>query len=238
MDLIGRERVGDFVAENADETSPGDALFFAQGGAYVRQQQKSVRDAALAKLAGVNHPARGGAREPDCRRDLNHVFAGVAEEHFELEFFGGSAEIAGGVEFEEPLGGGIDEAQASGLIEGKNGRVEFGDDAAEEGGGLKRAETLGLVHVGEGIDFDGEVAEGVVDSGSAGAEGVVLFAQRSDYVGEGLERADDLIHEGRDGSNSTSATRMRMLAMAVAERCSMMSSAASRPRMGAQSSAP
>ena len=110
-----------------------------------------------------------------------------------------SSEVAGSVDFEEALGGRIDETKVSGLIESEDGRVELGDDPAEERGGLERAEALRLMHVGECVDFDGEIAEGIIAAGSAGAKGVVLFAQGGDNVGERLQRANDLIHEGGDG---------------------------------------
>ncbi len=58
------------------------------------------------------------------------------------------------------------------------------------------ADALGLEGVGEGVDFERELAQGVVAGGAAGAEGVVLFAESGDDVGEGLDGADGFFDEG------------------------------------------
>ena len=47
----------------------------------------------------------------------------------------------------------------------------------------------------EGVDLEGEVAEGVAALGTAGAEGEVVFAQSSDDVRERLQRAHELLEE-------------------------------------------
>lgn len=64
------------MSEDADEPLPGDALLLAEGGAYVGEQQEGVWDAALAELAGVDHPA--GGRAGECvlfpARDLDDGF--------------------------------------------------------------------------------------------------------------------------------------------------------------------
>ena len=134
----------------------------------------------------------GGARE----FELDGGFAGLVEEAGEVEVGDGFAEVARGEEREDALGGGIEEAEAGVLIEGEDGGVHFGDDAAEEGDGFERADALGLEGVGEGVDFEGKLADGVVAIGAACAEGVVLFAEGGDDVGEGLDRADGFFNEG------------------------------------------
>ena len=59
MDLIGRERIVDFVANHPDQTLPCIALLLPQGDADVRQHQERVRDAALAKTRSSHHPMNG-----------------------------------------------------------------------------------------------------------------------------------------------------------------------------------
>ncbi len=74
-------------------------------------------------------------------------------------------------------------------VERKQRRVHDFEDAGEEGRGFERAYALLLQQVGEGIDFTGELAEGIARGSSAGAKRVIALAQRRNDVGEGLERA-------------------------------------------------
>lgn len=114
----------------------------------------------------------------------------------DLEVGGGFGEVARGQEGEDALGGGIEEAEAGFLVEGEDGGVHFGDDAAEEGDGFKGSDALRLEGVCEGVDFEGELTDGVFTIGAACAEGVVLFAESGDDVGEGLDGADGFFDEG------------------------------------------
>ena len=128
--------------------------------------------------------------------ELDGGFAGLVEKAGEVELGGGLAEVARGQQGEDALGGGIEEAEARVLIEGEDGGVHFGDDAAEEGDGFEGADALGLEGIGEGVDFERKLADGVVAIGAACAEGVVLFAESGDDVGEGLDGADGFFNEG------------------------------------------
>ena len=71
------------------------------------------------------------------------------------------------------------------------------EDAREKGRGLKRAHALLLEQVSKRIDLAGEFAKRIVHAGSAGAEGVITFAQGRDDVGERLERANHGFDERR-----------------------------------------
>jgi hypothetical protein len=102
----------------------------------------------------------------------------------------------GGFDGEGAFGGGIEEAQTRFLIEGEDGGVHFRDDAAEKGDSLEGSYTLGLEGVGESVDFERELADGVVAIGSSCTEGVVLFAEGGDDVGESLDGANGFFNEG------------------------------------------
>ena len=202
--LNRREGVGNFVADDADETTPGEAFFFAEGGADVGEHDERVRDAALAEGGAADHPALGlagvgaaGARKTGAGElELDGGFAGLVEKAGEVEVGDGFAEVARGEEGEDALGSGIEEAEACVLIEGEDGGVHFGDDAAEEGDSFERADALGLEGVSEGVDFEGKLADGVVAIGATRAEGVVLLAEGGNDVGEGLDGADGFFNEG------------------------------------------
>ena len=58
------------------------------------------------------------------------------------------------------------------------------------------SDTLRLKSVGEGIDFERKLANGIVAIGAARAEGVVLFAKSGHNVGEGLDGADRFFDKG------------------------------------------
>jgi hypothetical protein len=47
------------VPDDADETTPGEALFFAKGGADIGENDEGVRDATLAEGGAADHPALG-----------------------------------------------------------------------------------------------------------------------------------------------------------------------------------
>ena len=54
-----------------------------------------------------------------------------------------------------------------------------------------------LQQIGEGVDLGGQFAEGVAGACSAGAKGVVAFAQGGDDVGERLQGADQALDHAR-----------------------------------------
>ena len=51
------ERIRDFVTDDADEATPGEALFFAQCGADVGEHDKGMGDAALTESTAADDPA-------------------------------------------------------------------------------------------------------------------------------------------------------------------------------------
>jgi hypothetical protein len=192
------------VADDADEAAPGEAFFFAEGGRDIGEDDEGVRDAALAEGGAADHPALGLVGFGAARAggggagefELDGGFAGFVEEAGEIEFGSGFGEVARGQEGEDALGGGVEEAEAGFLVEGEDGGVHLSDNAAEESDGFEGANALGLEGVGKGVDFEGELADGVFAIGAAGPEGVVLFAEGGDYVGEGLDGTDGFFDEG------------------------------------------
>ena len=98
-----------------------------------------------------------------------------------------------------PLPCRIHQPQNVGLIECEYGGIELRDDAAEERGRFDSAHTLGLVHIGQRIDFKGEIAEGIIAPGAACAKRIVFFAQCGHNIGQRLQGANYLVHERGDG---------------------------------------
>ena len=62
------------MAEDADESLPGVALFFAQGPAEIGQDEQFVRQTALAKCASPHSPSSGAAGKAQRER---RVFIGI-----------------------------------------------------------------------------------------------------------------------------------------------------------------
>ena len=187
----GRERIVDFVANHPDEPLPCIALLLAQGNADVREHQQRVRDAALAKTGSSYHPVDGIAFA-----GKNHdALIGLVEHRGKLQLIGAAAQGPRRGEMEDALRGGIDKPQAMGRIKGKHRRVHGRNDAAQQCRGLQLTQTLALQHVGEFIDLQGKLSQSIQLPPPARAKGVVGFAQRGDNVGQGLKRADDLLHE-------------------------------------------
>ncbi|MGA8529289.1 MAG: hypothetical protein WB622_06210 [Acidobacteriaceae bacterium] len=192
------------MANHPDKPSPGEALFLAQGGADVGENDESVRDTTLAEAAAANHPASrllgagaaAGSGGFQLNDGLRGGLCGLTEEAGEVQIHGGLAQVPGGLEAEDAFGCGVEQAEARVLIEGKDGGVHFGDDPAQQGDSFQRGDALGLQSVGQGVDFKRKLAERVVAGSATGAEGVVLFPESGDDVGESLKGADSFFNEG------------------------------------------
>ena len=127
------------------------------------------------------------------------ALVGKLEEGVEMKVWGGAAEGFALGEMEGGGGGGVEEAEAGLGVEGEDGGGHGGEDALDEGEGVEGGRALVLEGAGEGVDFEGEVAEGVAATGSAGSKGEVVLAEGGNDVGESLEGARDPVEEGGGG---------------------------------------
>ena len=189
--LDGREGVVDLVAHDANETAPGVALLFAEGGGDLRQDDKDVGDAAHAEAGSLDHPAGSGG----AAAEGDGLLFGGKEKAVEAEVDAPAAHGLAHAEAEDALGGVVEHLDAAIAVEGEDGGLHGAHDAFGEGDGVEGAAALGLQHGGEGVDLDGEIADGVVAAAATGAEGEVVFAQGGDDVGEGLQGAGDGLHD-------------------------------------------
>jgi len=190
--LDGSERIIQLVTEDADEALPGLALFFAEGAAQVRDDEKLVRQAAFAKAAAMNFPATGFSGESD----LGNARRFATEAIGEAEFVGGAAEQFIHGDIEKTFAGTIDEAELAGAIEGENGNVNFFHDFAEKSGGLQRAEPLLAKGFAKRVDFAEDFAEHVVAICAAGANGEITFTKCGEKIRERAHGKDDAILRG------------------------------------------
>ncbi len=90
IDLIGRQRVVDLVAEDAHQPLPGLAFLFAQRAADVGEHEELVGEAALSEARAPDFPAAGAAGEGEFR----HAGRGAVEARVEPELLGRAAEQA------------------------------------------------------------------------------------------------------------------------------------------------
>ncbi len=201
--LDGGKRIVDLVAKHADEPLPGLPLLFPQRRAYIGQQQQRMGHAALAKGAAVHHPAGISAilfqldnalvrlieqaRQAQIRRRLPYVVSRQCEDVFRCR---------------------IHQAKHARRIERKDRRVDRTDNAAQQRRGLQCARALILQHVGEGIDLNRQLTEDVAGRRTARAEGIVVLTQSAHYIGQCLQRANDVfdeqtIDDERDEENDT-----------------------------------
>ena len=138
---------------------------------------------------------------------------GRAKEFFKAEFARAAAEAAGVGQAEEFESGVVDQLQSVVAVEGEQRSMHDFEDAGEQGRGLKRAHSLFLEQVGESIDLRGQFADSIGRESTAGAEGVVAFAQGRDNVGKRLQRADKSLNEcggsKREIQEQTAAKKQR-----------------------------
>ena len=91
--------------------------------------------------------------------------------------------------------GAVHQAQRMLGIEGKNGHIDFVHHAAQQRGRFDGLNALLSKNVGEGVDFQRQLAQRIVGIGFARAKGIVLFAQRTHYVRQSLQRPYDLLQQ-------------------------------------------
>ena len=74
-------------------------------------------------------------------------------------------------------------------VEGEDGHVDLRHHLAQQRAGLDRAGALPRQGVGQGVDLHQHLAQGVVAGRAPAAHGEVPLAQRSQQVGDGVQRA-------------------------------------------------
>ncbi len=160
------------MAQHADQALPGAAFFFAQGAAHIRQHDQRVRHAVLAEGAFAHHPARIGSRV----RKRDQRFVSGFEAGIEFKLGRGLAQQPRGGLLQQALAGRIHQAQDVIRIEGEQRRVNLFHHAAQQCSGFDGLDALLGENVGEGIDFQCQLAQSVVRSSSAGAKRIVFLA--------------------------------------------------------------
>src|SRR5580658_8942521 len=113
------ELVIDFVTNLPDKPLPRIAFLLAQGDAYVREHQKRVRNAPLAKTGSSHHPVNWIAftgKDHD-------ALIGLIKQFRQLQLIGTPALGSLCAEMEDVLRRGIDQPQAMFGIKGKYRRV-------------------------------------------------------------------------------------------------------------------
>ena len=106
-----------------------------------------------------------------------------------------AAEHAGGRLLQQAFSGGVHQPQRVLGIESEDRHIDLVDHAAQQRGRFDGLNALLGENVGEGVDFQRQLAERVIGIGLAGAKRVVLFAQRAHHVGQSLQRTDDLLQQ-------------------------------------------
>ena len=179
------------MAENANQSLPRAALLLTQGAAYVRQHDQRVRHAVLAEGTLAHHPARIRCRVGECdQRLIPRLEAGI---EFEL----------GGCPAKEPRCRLLQKAFARRVhqpqdvigIEGEERGIDLIHDPAKKRCGFDGLDALLGEDVGECVDLQRQLAEGVVGYSAAGPKGVILFAKRADNISQSLQWADNLIEQ-------------------------------------------
>src|SRR6185437_11726718 len=187
--LDGRERVGEFVAENANQSFPGNLLFFLQRLADIGQQQERMRCAVLAKERLAEKPAgRLGAE------GVNALISG-GQEIIEPKLSRAVTKASRQRASKQLRSSVVYQLEKVLAIESEERRMHHLKNARQQGGGLKRADALLLQKVGERIDLAGKLAQRVGRAGSPRAKRIVSFAKRRDDVGERLKRPHEAFHE-------------------------------------------
>ena len=96
---------------------------------------------------------------------------------------------------EDALRGRIDKPQEMIGIKSQYRRVHGRNDATQQSAGLKLTQTLTLQQVSEFVNLQGKLSKRIKLAPATRTKGIIRLAQRGDYVGQGLQGADDLIHE-------------------------------------------
>ena len=118
----------------------------------------------------------------------------------EPDFLRGAAQKSHRGLLQQALAGGIDKPQNVTGIESKQRDIDLFDHAAQQSGGFDGLNAAFRQQIGEGVDFERKLAEHVIRHCAAGAKRIVFLTQRGHHVGEGLQRARDLLVQ-RQGQN-------------------------------------
>ena len=100
---------------------------------------------------------------------------------------------------QQPLAGRVDQPQPVLAVEGEHGDVDLRHHLGQQRGGLGLAGALARQGVGQAVDLQQRLAEGVarLQLRPAAADGVVALAQRRQQVGDGLQRAHHPLAQGQ-----------------------------------------
>ena len=147
--------------------------------------RRRLGQSALAEAAAP----RLEASHPSGQAHLEHPGLVGGDPVFEAQLAGGAAEELLRGSAQEALAGAVGQAQAMLAVEGEHGDVDLLHHLAQQRGGLERSQPLRAQGVGEGVDLEHRLAEGVVRTWAARAEAEVLLAERRQEVRERLQGA-------------------------------------------------
>ena len=150
MDLIGRQRIVELVAEHAHQSLPGLQFFFAQGARQVGDHQQLVRQAAFAKLAARNAPA-AGCRPGKCAGRCGRL---AFEELGQPESFGAGTSSRC-VRRAAPAAARPRDSPGAGVlaVEGEHRDVDLLHHFAQQRGRFERAQPLRAQRRAHGVDL-------------------------------------------------------------------------------------
>src|SRR5882762_3384129 len=98
---------------------------------------------------------------------------------------------------EEALSGAIDELQSARTVERENRHIDFFDHRAQQSRGLQRAQALFAQRLAQRVYFEHHFAESIVVARAPGTDGEIFLAHRCEEIGQGLQREDDTLPEGK-----------------------------------------
>ena len=151
-----------------------------------------MRPSALPEGAAPQLPAPGGASQ----MQLDQPRGVALQAGGEAEFVGSPPEQALGWLAEQPLAAGVDQAQRAGVVKGEHRDVDFSHHALQQRGGFQRAEPPLAQLVHQRVEFEHGEAERVFGARSAGAQRIVLLANRRQHVRKRLQRANHPLAHG------------------------------------------
>ena len=135
MDLIGRERVVDLVAQHPHEPLPRRALLRAQRAAQVGQHQQLVRPAVLPESSAAHLPAPGAPGKGGLERARRLALQARGEpQRVRVQAQQPLGRLA-----QQPLAAAVHQPEPLLGVEGEDGDVDLLDDAPEQRRGLERA---------------------------------------------------------------------------------------------------
>jgi hypothetical protein len=145
------------MPEHPHEPLPRGALLGPEHAAQVGEHEQLVREAVLAKGSAAHLPAPGASRERRFQR-ARHL---AVETAGQAERVRAETQQPLGRLSEQPFPAPVHQSEAAAGVEGEHGDVDLLDDAAEQRGGLERAEPLGPQRVAQQVDLEQREAEAV-----------------------------------------------------------------------------